>query len=336
MTVAAAIESLPYALNYFQEDWQNPAVEDIFVNDSGRYFARIAGRVVERKAPELDALAIKGIAKLALHVLGKYVDEELPIADCALPTGERLNVVLHPCTPYNSPAMSLRRSQSFMPTLDWLESQGLWDALRDKETKRARQADTRGIQARKLRDAGDINALIRLGLQLGWTFAFVGMTSAGKTFDGKAIIMEIPQTPDERLIFVSDAEEFAGAPHPNKVHMVWNKNDSAQRGEALIEAALRMGPRRIIVPEIRDEMAFALLRALFVSPGITSWHARSAVKAFDSVAAMIRQHHAGRAMPEEVIREILRNFINVVIHVERDYLTGKFIATDVQFGEDLQ
>jgi len=104
--------------------------------------------------------------------------------------------------------------------------------------------------------------------------------------------------------------------------------------EDLVEAALRNGPRWLLVQEVRGKEAFSFLWAAATGhPGITSVHAPSAQETFKTLAINVKMHPEGSTMDESTIQGMLRTFIQVVAHVERQP-DGQFRLTSVTFGWD--
>lgn len=328
MTVQAAAAALPAVLAPFGGDWQDPAVEDIFVVGPGHYFVRRGSSTERREASGLDALAIEAIAILAAHLRGQDIGEAKPILDCELPSGERLSAVVPPCTPFGHPSLAIRRAMQAMPSLEALDAQGLFRMVREKRTGAGPE---RRSAARARLDRGDVVGFLRECVRHRWTVGFTGETGSGKTTNAVALAMEIPMA--ERLVTVADTEELGRLPHPNRVSFLHAKGGPVS-AEALIEAALRNAPRWLLVSEVRGPEAFAFLRALASGhPGITTWHAKSARQAFDALSAMVRQHPAGARFPEDTLRAMLASFIDVVVHCERGD-GGEFRIADIVFGAE--
>lgn len=331
MTIPAATAALSDALHPFAAVWNKTGLEDIFVVSPGNYYARINGKT-ERHEANIDALTISGIAAFAGHLRGQYVDAQNPILDCELPSGERLSIVLPPCTPAGRPSMSLRRGPDSLPSLDGLDEQGLWNLIKAHRGNAPDAMTERRKLARSMLAAGEVNKFFRYCIGQRWSVCFVGATGSGKTTDATALVMEIPQR--ERIITVADTEEWARLPHPNRVSFLYRKGDTRITCETLIEAALRNAPSWLLVQEVRDGAAFAFLRGLASGhPGMTSWHAASAATAFSTLTTMVRQHESGRQFPEDALRELMRTCIDVVVHVERG--AQGFRATDIKFGVEI-
>lgn len=695
MTYNAAVAAMPEVLKVFGDDWNDPKVEDIFVVRPGEFFVRRGGKTERREAPHLDALAVEAIGALAGHMRGQYADEDNPILDCELPSGERLNLVLAPCTPPGRPSLALRRGMGDLVDLEFLDRQGLWDRIKEIADGQATDYHAQRMEhARNLIKAKKVTEFFKFCVQCRWSIALVGETGSGKaqpldssiltphgwkkmgdmqvgdvitcpsgrfsritaihpqgekeifkitfsdgriveccedhlwkvwhwkvqyetgkthetrqvankgaewrilplreikswfdrgsqkarraavplieptaveffphsgmlppyvlgamlgdghfgettfymcsadnhiidritdeyedydlirkedsynyyfrqkirkktgdlfsavrelglsgtrshtkfipeiyksgsieqrlqlmqglmdtdgsvgngthatftstsyqlacdvqevawslgaiakinnrqtyyTYNGEklagkpsyrvsivhpnvsiffslprklaectpkemrhrltiksiesvgmkeaqcisiddkehlyitdnyvithnslnlsAIVMEIPQTPEERIITIGDSEELSKIPHPNKVSFLYTDNGPV-RAETLIKAGLRNLPRWQIVQELRDGAAFAYLRGLIVSPGITTWHAMSILSAFDALLVMVMMHESGKAIPMDMLKKMMGTLINVVVHVERDPVNKKFRATDIKFGSEL-
>jgi len=332
MTIAAAANVLPDALHPFATVWDKPALEDIWVNAPGAFYARIAGKTARYECPDLDALAVEAIASFAGHLRGQYADTQSPILDAELPTGERLSIVLPPCTPAGKPSLSLRRGPDVLPSLDALDEGGLWNLIKAHRGNAPDAMTERRRLAKSMLAAGEVNKFFRYCIGQRWSIAFVGQTGSGKTTDATALVMEIPQS--ERIITVADTEEWARLPHPNRVSFLYKKGDKRITCETMIEASLRNAPDWLLVQEVRDGSAFAFLRGLASGhPGMTSWHAASAATAFSTLTTMVRQHESGRQFPEDALRELMRATVNVVVHVERG--VQGFRATDIKFGVEI-
>jgi type IV secretion system protein VirB11 len=332
MTVLAANDVLSVALAPFAEDWADSSVEDIFVNRPCEYFVRRGAKMERREAPELDALAIEALVALIAHLRGQDAGENAPILDAELPSGERINAVLYPCTPAGEPSMALRRASEALPSLDELESQGLFSGLAERLKTGAEPVSVqRRANARTMLANGQIKDLLRYCITNRWTTVISGETGSGKSHNLTAMAMEIGL--DERIVTVANADETRRLPHRNRASFLYSKQGGVT-AEMLIDAALRNAPRWLLVQEIRGGESFSFLRAVASGhPGITTVHAPSAALTFDTISVGVRQHPAGARIPEDTLRAMLRAFIDVVMHVERGP-GGVFRVTDVVFGWD--
>lgn len=332
MTVEAANPILRHTLaRAFGSVWDRPEVEDIWVNGPGAFLWRAGTDVHEIENRDLDRREILGIATLAAHLRGQRFDPDCPLLDCELPDGERLAAVRAPCIPDTCPVLAIRRGRREGLTLTDLDAQGVLAIGAGADDG----YDGDRPEARMLRDAGEVRALLELAIRRRWSIAFVGATGSGKSADMMACVEAIPD--DERLCFVGDTNEVPKwLPHRNAVILLAGKHGSIGQG-TLIAQALRMSIRWLIPLEIRDgDAAWAFLRALGSGhPGITSWHAPSARRAFSTAAAMMREHAAAAGLGDKDIRDRLRSLVDLVLHVERTP-DGRFRVTEVMFGEEIE
>lgn len=332
MTAAAARRNLERAVASFGDDWLDPRVEDIFVVRPGSYYVRRGTETLEREAPSLDLITIEALAVNAGHLRGQDVGEESPVLDCELPSGERLSAVLYPATPEGLPSLAIRRAMADEPDLDTLRDQGLFDLVKRKAEGGADIHEERIAKAKALLASGDGYGLLLFCIENRWTVVFGGEVGSGKTTDMIALAKRIPL--HERVVTVADTEELSRLPHRNRVSFLHTK-DGPVPAERLIEAALRNGPRWLLVPEVRGAEAFSFLRALASGhPGMTSLHCRTARDAFKALTTMIRQHPSGAAIPGTALQDMLASLIDVVVHVERGS-DGQFRVTDIAFGREI-
>jgi type IV secretion system protein VirB11 len=79
-----------------------------------------------------------------------------------------------------------------------------------------------------------------------------------------------------------------------------------------------MRPDRLFMQEVRGPEAFGFIRALATGhAGATSWHAEEG-REFDALALMVKQHEAGRAIPDEALKTFLRSYIDITVWCSRD------------------
>src|SRR6202171_6354312 len=90
------------------------------------------------------------LAKLVANSTRQRVDEESPLLSAALPSGERIQIVLPPATTAGCVAITIRRPSSQVWSLEELAQRGLFDktrrateALDDTETELLRLLEAR-------------------------------------------------------------------------------------------------------------------------------------------------------------------------------------------------
>lgn len=326
--VSVAIPLLAHAMTPLADALADPAVEDVMVQKENEVWVRRGASTTRYEVTGLSYADIEAIAILAGAVRHQDVGRTQPLLATELPTGERLQAVLPPCVRPGTASLTIRRASAEMPTLNQLSASGIFRETRPRPGGLSAYDE----ELLALYHRADWERFLRACVQRRKTVAFVGETGSGKTHQTKALVGEISHA--DRIVTVEDTDEWSGLPHPNRVALYYSKGDqgAARVGpNELVEAALRMAPRWLLVQELRDGAAFSFLRAVASGhPGITTWHAPSAATAFDPLGLMVRQHPAGATVPTEDIRLLCRRLVDVVVHCARD--GAHFAITEVWFN----
>jgi len=146
-----------------------------------------------------------------------------------------------------------------------------------------------------------------------------GGTSSGKTTTLNALAFAVGDR--ERIVTIEDAAELR-LPQPNVVALETRapsvEGSGAVDVRALLRAALRMRPDRIVVGEVRGGEALDMLQAMNTGHrgSLTTAHANGAPHALMRIETMALM--GGIDLPLEAIREQIRRGIDVVVHQERD------------------
>ena len=252
------------------------------------------------------------LAKLVANSTRQRIDEESPLLSAALPSGERIQVVLPPATSAGCVAISIRRPSDAVWSIDELSASGIFRATR-RATDALDESETRLL---KLLEDENYEAFMRLAVIARKNILVSGPTGSGKTTWTKALIREIPS--EERLITIEDAQELILDRHPNHVRLFYSKDDQGLARvtpKQLLESCLRMKPDRILLAELRAEEAFDYLRNVNSGhPGsITSVHAASAELAFEQLVLLVKQSRGGQELPRADIKQLLYLLVDVVI-----------------------
>lgn len=250
-------------------------------------------------------------AKLIANATRQRVDESTPLLSAALPSGERVQIVLPPATTLGCVAITIRRPACTVWSIEELAEHGALHTTRESGF-----ADAAENELLRLHVAGDYLAFLRLAVRSHRNILVSGATGSGKTTWTKALMREIP--PDERLVTIEDARELILDHHPNHVRLYYSKDDQGLARvtpKQLLECCLRMRPDRILLAELRGEEAFDYLRNVNSGhPGsITSVHAASAELAFEQLVLLVKQSASGRGLPRSDIKRLLYLLVDVVI-----------------------
>lgn len=309
------LTALSLIVNSLRRFLQNPEVTEICINRPGNVFIETrSGWQVEAVAA-LDLNWCTRFAKLVANYSRQRIDASTPMLSAALPTGERVQIVLPPATSSGCVAITIRRPASQLWSLAELAERGVF-----RMTRRA-DAGAGKVEADLLRllAAGQFEAFMRLAVRSRMNIIVSGPTGSGKTTCTKALIREIPT--DERLITIEDARELVLDRHANHVRLFYSKDDQGLARvtpKQLIECCLRMKPDRILLAELRGEEAFDYLRTINCGhPGsITSLHATSAELAFEQLVLLVKQSQWGRELSRTDIKELLYLSIDIVIQFD--------------------
>ncbi len=224
----------------------DPDVQDIMCNADGKLW-------VERRSEkmacigEMSTVNARKLLGTVAHLLDTVCTADSPIVEGTIPLGgARFEGLLPPTC--QAPVWAIRKRATKVWSLD--------DYIEQDVLSRPQGAVIRTAVAQHL------NILI------------AGGTGTGKTTLANALIHEISQQfPNERLLIIEDTPELQCAA-ANKVLL---ETSQAASMTALLRAAMRMRPDRILVGEVRGGEALTLLKAWTTGHpgGVATVHASS-------------------------------------------------------------
>ena len=263
-----------------------PDVTEVMVNGPGHAYIERAGRL-ERIDLALDAPGIVRLVERVVAPLGLRLDRSSPMVDARLPDGSRLHAVLPPLA-IDGPCITIRR---FGARLVPLDAFGL--------------------------DAG-ASAFLRWSVEVGWNLVVAGGTSAGKTTLLNALSGAVPD--DERVVTIEETAELRLV-QPHVVRLEARPPNAEGIGavpvRALVRAALRMRPDRVVVGEVRGGEAFDMLQALNTGHdgSLSTVHANSAADALTRLETLVLLAETG--LPLFAVRAQLGAALDGVVFVAR-------------------
>jgi pilus assembly protein CpaF len=243
-----------------QPYFEDPTVEEIWINEPGKVFVARAGRP-ELTTTVLTQDEVEDLVELMLRESGRRVDLSHPFVDATLPDGSRLHVVIPDIT---------RRYWAVNIRKFVLRANSLQELIR---------LGTMSRQCARLLEAAVV---------AGLNIVVAGATQAGKTTLLSCLAAAIP--PRERVVTCEEVFELQ-VPLPDVVAMQTRPASLEGVGEIrqrrLVKEALRMRPNRVIVGEVREAECLDLLIALNSGfPGMTSIHANSAREALAKLTTL--------------------------------------------------
>jgi pilus assembly protein CpaF len=264
----------------------DPDVTEVLVNGGGRAFVERAGRL-EPVAVDLDETGVRRLVERIIGPLGLRLDRSSPIVDARLPDGSRLHAVLSPVA-VDGTCVAIRRF---------------------------------GARGRRLADFGVPDAaaeLLRWIVAAGWNVLVSGGTGAGKTTLLNALAGEIPAS--ERIVTIEETAELSlGRRHAVRLEArpANAEGAGAVSVRALVRAALRLRPDRLLIGEVRGEEAFDLLQALNTGHrgSLCTIHANGPAEALARLESLALL--AGVGLPLEAIRGQTWAAVDAVVHVAR-------------------
>ena len=304
-------------------------VSEVCVNEPGVVWVEQMGRLgmARHDVPAMTASHIKVLAQQVAARSKQAVNAENPLLSAALPTGERIQVVLPPTSPSGG-ALSIRKQTVKDLSLDHYVKAGAFTRAAVTSGDEISEVDKR---LRSLLDLGDFPAFISQAIKARKNVLVSGGTSTGKTTFLNAIAKEIDD--HERLITIEDTPEVE-LKQPNTLSLLASKGGQSEARvtiQDLLEASLRLRPERILLGELRGKEAYTYLRAVNTGhPGsITTLHADSPKGAFEQLALMVLQ--AGMGLRREEIMAYVRSIVEVVIQLKR-LPGGERIVSEIYFA----
>jgi pilus assembly protein CpaF len=224
--VAEAVADRVIGLGPLQEYFDDPEVEEIWLNAPDRVFVARGGRPV-LTGSVLSQQQVHDLVELMLRTSGRRVDLSTPFVDASLADGSRLHVVIPDVT---------RRHWAINVRKFVVKANSLGELVR--------------LGTMTLQCARFLEAAVVAGVNL----VAAGATQAGKTTLLNCLASAIPS--HERVVTCEEVFELE-VDLPDVVAMQTRQPNLEGQGEIrqrrLIKEALRMRPNRLIVGEVRQE-----------------------------------------------------------------------------------
>lgn len=286
--------------------FDDPAVVEIMCNDTGEVFVEAHGRGMQRLGTLDVERALSFVGLVADH-LSTVATSERPVVEGALPDAfhrARFAGAIPPIVP--RPIFAIRLPARTIYTLDDYVTNGILLAEQKEQIVEA-------IEARR-------NIIVS------------GGTGSGKTTLTNAILKHIEQHAgvDERIVILEDTRELQCAA-PNTASLLTDE-DAHIDLTRLLKLTLRLRPDRIIVGEVRDGAALALLKAWNTGHpgGVSTLHANN------PEAALLRLDQLCQEANVPSQRQLIDEAVDLVIQIARDpeHAGGRRITAIHRVGID--
>jgi pilus assembly protein CpaF len=264
----------------------DPRVTEVMLNGPGHAYVERDG-CLEAVTLPLDAERIVRLVERVVAPLGLRLDRASPMVDARLSDGSRLHAVIPPLA-IDGPYVTIRRFGARAVPLDAF---GLGDSA---------------------------SAFLGWAVRAGWNLLVAGGTSAGKTTLLNTLSGEIPA--GERVVTIEETAELRLA-QPHIVRLEARPPNAEGAGavgvRALVRAALRMRPDRIVVGEVRGVEALDMLQALNTGHdgSMSTVHANGAADALSRLETLVLLADAG--LPLAAVRAQVVASVDAVVFLAR-------------------
>ncbi|GAA4134482.1 P-type DNA transfer ATPase VirB11 [Aminobacter aganoensis] len=292
-------------------------VVEISVNRPGQiYVERLGSAHMEYiEIPELTTAEIVNIGERVAASTNQFVSSANPILSAALPTGERIQVVLPPAAP-DGGTLSIRKQVISNFTLEDYRDQGSLDQV---AVAVGGLSETDQALIDQL-SAHDIYGFIRTAIVNRVSILISGGTSSGKTTFLNACLKSVD--PHERIITLEDTRELF-PPQKNAVHLLASRGDQGTASvtiQSLLEASLRMRPDRLFVGEVRDRKPSpsCAQSTRVIRARCRPFTPIRPLGAYEQLAMMVMQSGLSAAYPKADLISYIQSVIPIVVQLRRE------------------
>ena len=267
------------------------SVTDIMINDANKVYIERKGKLEQTEVRFRDNEHVLNIARRIVSIIGRRVDETVPLVDARLKDGSRVNIIIPPLA-IDGPAISIRKFSKKGITLD--------------------------VMVRQNNISETMGTVLKIAARSRLNILISGGTGSGKTTLLNAMSQMIDER--ERIVTIEDAAELQLL-QPHVVRLETRPANLEGTGEItmrdLVKNALRMRPDRIILGEVRGSEAVDMLQAMNTGHdgSLGTVHANRPREALTRLENMIGM--AGINLPAKAVRTQIAAAIDMIVQVAR-------------------
>lgn len=265
------------------------AVSEVMINGTEVWVERRG--VLSRAGVRLDPAEVQGLIEGIVGPAGARVDRASPIVDVRMPDGSRVSIVVPPVAP-DGPCVAIRRFVLHRAAVTDFAS-------------------------------SEVSAMLEAAVRHRINLVVSGGTGSGKTTLLNALAAHVPHL--ERIVTIEDTAELR-LDHPHVVRLEARPPNTEGVGEvsvrALVKAALRLRPDRIVVGEARGAEVMDVLQAMNSGHrgSMSTCHAnspRDALRRLEALALLGGSDPSGPSLSGSFVRDQLVGAVQLVVQVRR-------------------
>ncbi len=267
------------------------SITDIMINGPLQVYIERKGKLELSDVHFRDNEHVLNIARRIVSIIGRRVDETVPLVDARLQDGSRVNIIIPPLA-IDGPTISIRKFSKKGITLDLM------------------------VRQNNISEA--MGTVLKIAARSRLNILISGGTGSGKTTLLNAMSQMIDER--ERIVTIEDAAELQ-LQQPHVVRLETRPANLEGTGEItmrdLVKNSLRMRPDRIILGEVRGSEAVDMLQAMNTGHdgSLGTVHANRPREALTRLENMIGM--AGINLPAKAVRTQIAAAIDMIVQVSR-------------------
>lgn len=266
-------------------------ITDIMINGPAQIYVERGGKLELSNITFRDNDHVLNIARRIVSVIGRRVDETVPLVDARLQDGSRVNIIIPPLA-IDGPTISIRKFSKKSITLD--------------------------VMMRQNNISEQMATVLKIAARSRLNILISGGTGSGKTTLLNALSQLIDER--ERVVTIEDAAELQ-LQQPHVVRLETRPANLEGTGEItmrdLVKNSLRMRPDRIILGEVRGSEAVDMLQAMNTGHdgSLGTVHANRPREALTRLENMVGM--AGINLPAKAVRTQIAAALELIVQISR-------------------
>ncbi|MFN0029200.1 MAG: CpaF family protein [Acidimicrobiales bacterium] len=280
-------------------------MSEVMINGTEVWVER--GGALARAGLRLDPAEVQSLIEGIVGPAGARVDRASPIVDVRLADGSRVSIVVPPVA-LDGPCVAIRRFVLRRAVLEDFASP-------------------------------EVAALLAAAVRQRVNMVVSGGTGSGKTTLLNALAAHVSH--HERIVTIEDTAELRLG-HPHVVRLEARPPNTEGVGEvtvrALVKAALRLRPDRILVGEARGAEVMDVLQAMNSghAGSMSTCHAnspRDALRRLEALALLGGSDLSGSSLPGAFVRDQLIGAVQLLVQVRRSTGHARQVTDVVVLGD---